>query len=158
MLGSAGGPRQALPIVGADTFFIVNGDTLTDLDRARRSPTPRASGALVTLALVPNREPHATAASGSTPTAASTGFVPRGAAAEGSLPFHRRPGGGRGRVRVGCRTAALVNSIGGVYDAADRAQPGSDPRLCAATPRSGISAPSPTTGRTSFALLSGRRT
>ena len=38
MLGSAGGPRQALPIVGADTFLIVNGDTLTDVD-LRRWPT-----------------------------------------------------------------------------------------------------------------------
>ena len=38
VLGSAGGPRQALAIIGADTFLIVNGDTLTDvdLDGARR--------------------------------------------------------------------------------------------------------------------------
>src|SRR5450759_5100656 len=32
VLGSAGGPRLALPIIGAETFFIINGDTLTDLD------------------------------------------------------------------------------------------------------------------------------
>src|SRR5262245_11230860 len=32
VLGSAGGPRQALDIIGADTFLIVNGDTLTDVD------------------------------------------------------------------------------------------------------------------------------
>src|SRR4029079_2711792 len=32
VLGSAGGPRLALPIIGADTFLIVNGDTLTDFD------------------------------------------------------------------------------------------------------------------------------
>src|SRR5207237_998904 len=32
LLGSAGGPRLALPILAADTFFIINGDTLTDLD------------------------------------------------------------------------------------------------------------------------------
>ena len=32
ILGSAGGPRLARDIVGAETFFIVNGDTLTDLD------------------------------------------------------------------------------------------------------------------------------
>jgi NDP-sugar pyrophosphorylase family protein len=31
LLGSAGGPRQALDIIGEDTFLIVNGDTLTDL-------------------------------------------------------------------------------------------------------------------------------
>ena len=43
MLGSAGGPRLARPIVGAGTFFIVNGDTLTDVDSARwptRTPRP----------------------------------------------------------------------------------------------------------------------
>src|SRR5207244_3507808 len=32
VLGAAGGPRQALAIVGADVFFLINGDTLTDLD------------------------------------------------------------------------------------------------------------------------------
>ena len=32
VLGSAGGPRRALPLLDADRFFIVNGDTLTDLD------------------------------------------------------------------------------------------------------------------------------
>src|SRR5213078_3877622 len=32
ILGSAGGPRLARPIVGAGTFFIINGDTLTDVD------------------------------------------------------------------------------------------------------------------------------
>ncbi len=34
VLGSAGGPRRALPLLEADRFFIVNGDTLTDLDPA----------------------------------------------------------------------------------------------------------------------------
>jgi len=34
VLGSAGGPRQALDIVGVETFLIVNGDTLTDLPLA----------------------------------------------------------------------------------------------------------------------------
>src|SRR5712691_11345965 len=32
ILGSAGGPRLAAPIVGTERFFIVNGDTLTDVD------------------------------------------------------------------------------------------------------------------------------
>lgn len=58
ILGSAGGPRLALGIVGADTFFIVNGDTLTDLDLGVMTRAHAASGALVTLALVPNRWPQ----------------------------------------------------------------------------------------------------
>src|ERR1700686_3220149 len=32
VLGSAGVPRLALPMLEADTFFVVNGDTITDLD------------------------------------------------------------------------------------------------------------------------------
>ena len=40
VLGSAGGPRQALDILGAETFVIVNGDTLTDVGARRRS-SPR---------------------------------------------------------------------------------------------------------------------
>src|SRR6266851_3658628 len=32
VLGSAGGPRLALPMLEADTFLIVNGDTLTNVD------------------------------------------------------------------------------------------------------------------------------
>src|SRR5450755_202917 len=58
ILGSAGGPRQALPILGAETFFIANGDTLTDVDLAALAAAHQASGARVTLAVVPNRAPH----------------------------------------------------------------------------------------------------
>jgi NDP-sugar pyrophosphorylase family protein len=39
VLGSAGGPKRAAPILGASRFLIVNGDTLTNLDLARSSPT-----------------------------------------------------------------------------------------------------------------------
>src|SRR5207302_700123 len=58
VLGSAGGPRLALPLLAADTFFIVNGDTLTDVDPAALYRAHRASGALITLALVPNTSPE----------------------------------------------------------------------------------------------------
>ena len=34
MLGSAGGPRRALPLLDAERFLIVNGDTLTNCDLA----------------------------------------------------------------------------------------------------------------------------
>ena len=58
VLGSGGGPRQALPIVGAETFLLVNGDTLTNLDLRSVAGAHAASGGLVTLALVSNREPY----------------------------------------------------------------------------------------------------
>jgi NDP-sugar pyrophosphorylase family protein len=56
VLGSAGGARKALPILGAETFLVVNGDTLTDLGLTALAAAHADSGALATLALVPNRE------------------------------------------------------------------------------------------------------
>src|SRR5439155_447349 len=59
VLGSAGGPRLALPLVTdhtTDTFFIINGDTLTDVDPSAIAAAHAATDALVTLALVPNLE------------------------------------------------------------------------------------------------------
>ena len=64
VLGSAGGPRHALPLLtdrtrgGADTFLIVNGDTLTDLDLETIVRDHRGSGALVTMAMIPNPHPE----------------------------------------------------------------------------------------------------
>jgi NDP-sugar pyrophosphorylase family protein len=87
VLGSAGGPKRALPIVGAETFFIVNGDTLTDLDVRALASAHDASGALVTLALVPNREPHKYGGVLATKDGRVTGFASRGAGAEGSWHF-----------------------------------------------------------------------
>ena len=58
VLGSAGGPRHALPLLGAPTFLIANGDTLTDVDVAALVDAHHRSRALVTMALVPNTEPE----------------------------------------------------------------------------------------------------
>ena len=84
VLGSAGGPRHALPLLidsagssfnelrtsrdgqGADpgsrtpdpgTFLIVNGDTLTGVDTAAMAALHAESGAAVTMALIPNPHP-----------------------------------------------------------------------------------------------------
>lgn len=58
VLGSAGGPRRALPLLDDDEpFLIVNGDTLTDLDVGRMLGAHAASGAAVTLAVIPNPRP-----------------------------------------------------------------------------------------------------
>jgi mannose-1-phosphate guanylyltransferase len=57
VLGSAGGPRQALDIIGADHFLIVNGDTLTDLDVGALGAAHETSRASVTLALTSNPDP-----------------------------------------------------------------------------------------------------
>lgn len=57
VLGSAGGPRRALPLLASERFLIVNGDVLTNLDIAALVADHNGSGALATLAVVPNREP-----------------------------------------------------------------------------------------------------
>lgn len=86
ILGSAGGPRRALPLIEAKTFFIVNGDTLTDLRLADLASAHAASGALATLAVTPNVAPQKYG--GATLRGDDiTGFVPRGDAAAGSFHF-----------------------------------------------------------------------
>lgn len=58
VLGSAGGPRRALPLLGSSPFLIVNGDTLTNIDVRVLVETHVRSGALVTMAVIPNVEPQ----------------------------------------------------------------------------------------------------
>ena len=52
VLGSAGGPRRALPLLDAERFLIVNGDTLTDCDLRAVAERHVDTGALATIALV----------------------------------------------------------------------------------------------------------
>ena len=57
ILGTAGGPRRALPLLG-ERFFVVNGDTLTDIDLRVLLRAHEAGGAQVTLAVAPNPAPE----------------------------------------------------------------------------------------------------
>ena len=52
ILGSAGGPARALPLLESDRFFIVNGDTLTNVDLAALAHQHVDTNALVTMAVV----------------------------------------------------------------------------------------------------------
>jgi NDP-sugar pyrophosphorylase family protein len=123
ILGSAGGPRQAWPIMGVDSFLIVNGDTLTDLDLRPLAAAHARSGALVTLALVPNRDPRRYGGVCLDADGVVSGFVPRGVAREGSFHFI-------GAQLVDAKVFRTVpagrpaNSIGGVYDEVLSAHPG----------------------------------
>jgi len=56
VLGSAGGPRQALSLLGR-RFFIVNGDTLTTISLRALADAHARTGAAVTLAVAPNPDP-----------------------------------------------------------------------------------------------------
>ena len=53
VLGSAGGPRRALPLIDADHFLIVNGDTLTDCNLTGLVERHLETQARVTMAVVP---------------------------------------------------------------------------------------------------------
>jgi NDP-sugar pyrophosphorylase family protein len=123
ILGSAGGPRQALPIVNADTFFLINGDTLTNLDLHAMAAAHAASGALVTMALVPNIEFHRY---GGVKVAGQNwivGFARRGPDSEATGHF------------IGVQVVSssvfrhlpehtMIQTVGGIYDELIRRQPG----------------------------------
>jgi NDP-sugar pyrophosphorylase family protein len=78
VLGSAGGPRHALALLGAPQFFVVNGDTLTDVDLAALAHSHRASGARVTMALVPHADAGHYGGVNLDGTGAVAGFARRG--------------------------------------------------------------------------------
>lgn len=78
VLGSAGGPRRALPLLDAASFFVLNGDTLTTVDLAALLDAHTRTGALVTMAVVPNHEPDKYGGV-LADRGAVTGFVKRGA-------------------------------------------------------------------------------
>lgn len=124
VLGSAGGPRRALPILGSSTFLIVNGDTLTDIDVAAVIADHQRSGALVTMAVVPNLEPEKYGGVLVDAEGVVTGFGRRGGAAPSAFHF----------VGVQVADAAAFasvpdatpyESVGALYPALIAARPGS---------------------------------
>jgi mannose-1-phosphate guanylyltransferase len=58
LLGSAGGPRKALPLLDAARFLLVNGDTITNVNLSALRAEHERSQALVTMALIPNPAPE----------------------------------------------------------------------------------------------------
>jgi len=123
VLGSAGGPRQALPLLGASTFLIVNGDTLAGVDIPALVAAHRQSRALVTMAATANENPEKYGGIVASADGAVTGFSRRGSAE----PSHHFVG-----VQVAERDAfaslapgAASESTGAVYPALIRDRPGS---------------------------------
>jgi mannose-1-phosphate guanylyltransferase len=86
ILGSAGGPRRALPLLDADRFLIVNGDTLCGVDLGDMVRDHVASKAEVTMAVVPNPAPEHYNGISLDADRRVTSFVPRGQA-QGSWHF-----------------------------------------------------------------------
>ena len=124
VLGSAGGPRHALPIIGATAFFIVNGDTLTDLSLSSVAAAHVATHALVTMALVPNRAPDRYGGVRMGEDGQISGFVSRGTQAVGSYHFIGVQVA-QSEVFADLKDGEVINSTRGVYDILIASQPGS---------------------------------
>jgi NDP-sugar pyrophosphorylase family protein len=128
VLGSAGGPRRALPLLmdrraSRSPILLVNGDTLTDVSIAALLAEHATSQAAVTMALIPNPHPDKYGGVVVSPEGWVTGFTRRGA---GGDSYHfigvqaAQPD-----VFAGLEDGVPVESVGGVY-----------PRLMAEHPRS----------------------
>jgi NDP-sugar pyrophosphorylase family protein len=86
ILGSAGGPRHALPLLEGDPFVIVNGDTLCEIALAPLLAAQARHDADVVMGLVPNPAPDRYNGVVMDDEGRVQRFVPRGAAA-GSMHF-----------------------------------------------------------------------
>ena len=87
VLGSAGGPRRALPLLD-DRFFIVNADTLCTVDFGALLDRHRTAGAAVTMAVTAHPAPHRYGSILADAVGRITGFAPAGAAAGPGQPWH----------------------------------------------------------------------
>jgi NDP-sugar pyrophosphorylase family protein len=123
VLGSAGGPKRALPLLNAPRFLIVNGDTLTDLDIGPLIADHDRAGALVTMAVVPNTQPDKYSGLAVADDGAVTGVVKRGS----SEPSHHFFGVQVAEARAFDSLAAGVpaETVGGLYPALIAARAGS---------------------------------
>lgn len=123
ILGSGGGPRLALPLVAADTFLIVNGDTLTNVDIPALVDDHRRSGALVTLAVVDRTEPAKYGGVAVAQDGVVTGFAARGSVA----PSYHFVGVQvvQARAFASAVPGTAIESVSTLYPALMRAEPGS---------------------------------
>ena len=126
VLGSAGGPRHALPLLvdgGVSRFLIVNGDTLTDVDLEAIIAAHARSGALITMALIRNPAPQKYGGVLLSPDGYVSGFTRPGTDAESYHFIGVQVA--EARVFTDLEDGVPVESVGAVY-----------PRLMKADPRS----------------------
>jgi mannose-1-phosphate guanylyltransferase len=124
VLGSGGGPRHALPLLvddEADTCLLVNGDTLTDMDPQALLDEHFASGAAVTMALIPNPKPDKYGGVLVDEEGWITGFTKPGTA----VPSYHFIGiqAAIGRVFAPLEDGVPASSVGGVYTTLMRDNP-----------------------------------
>jgi len=123
VLGSGGGPRHALSLLDAQQFLIVNGDTLTDVEPHALMAAHERSGALVTMAVVPNTEPEKYGGVVVDEDGAVTGFTRKGSQ-ERSFHFVGLQAA-RGQAFAGLPDNTPYESVGALYPALMGAHPGS---------------------------------
>lgn len=122
ILGSAGGPRHALPLLKPETFVISNSD-LTDVDLRAMAEAHERSGALVTLALTPHWDRHRYGGVALDGPGVVTHFVPKGGLEQafhfvGVQIVHRS-------VFSDLPDGVPMESVSGVYRTLMKDQPGS---------------------------------
>lgn len=78
LLGSGGGPRRAFSLVSDDRLWLVNGDTLSDVDLQAMGREHAQTDALVTMAVIPNPAPARYGGVVVDDDGTVTAFVPRG--------------------------------------------------------------------------------
>ena len=113
ILGTAGGPRRALALLGA-RFFVVNGDTLAAVDLRAMLQAHAARGAQVTLAVAANPAPERYGGVMVDERGQVRGFSPPGRHAGQHFLGVQLV---ESAVFAGLRDGEPAASIGGVYDA-----------------------------------------
>lgn len=123
VLGSAGGPRQALDILGVRRFLMVNGDMLTEPSLPDLEHAHTDGGALATLAVVPNEHPERYSGLLVAGDGAIVGHVPRAS----STPSYHFIGVQivEREVFEAVPAGAFANSVGDVYTRWIESRPGS---------------------------------
>jgi mannose-1-phosphate guanylyltransferase len=124
VLGSAGGPRHALPLLAGESFLIVNGDTLCDVDLAALAEDHARSGAEVTMAVVPNPAPARYNGIMIDDTNQVVGFTPKGPHAAGNWHFVGVQMV-RARVFAGLADGQPAETVAGIYREMVLTRPGS---------------------------------
>jgi len=123
VLGSAGGPRHALPLIDSDPFLIINADTLCDMELQPMIDAHLASGADVTMAVVPNPAPDHYNGIAADVDRQVLGFVPRG---RSSGTWHYI--GAQvvnARVFADLPDGVISETVGGIYPEMAVSRPGS---------------------------------
>jgi NDP-sugar pyrophosphorylase family protein len=120
VLGSAGGPRHALPLLG-DRFLIVNADTLTDVDIRALLAAHARTGAAVTMALIANPRPDKYGGVRVSDDGWVTGFT-RAGSGEPSYHFIGVQAA-EARVFAGLEDGKPFESVNALYPAAIAANP-----------------------------------